>query len=79
MSGTAGRELALALLEPNEKRTGHRPKTSGADTGYDREEFHQILESREIEPHIAIRDVQRVPTNWRIQRSLGLCNVLPVP
>lgn len=58
-SGTAEREATLSMLDRYESTHGHRPKTIGADKGYDSGEFLQSLESRQIEPHIAIRDVKR--------------------
>ena len=64
-SGTAEREATLSMLEQYEKQTGHRPKTIGADKGYDSGEFLQTLESRGIEPHIATRDVTRDPETVR--------------
>ena len=64
-SGTAEREAALSMLEHYEKQTGHRPKPLGADKGYDSGEFFQTLESRQIEPHIATRDVTRDPETVR--------------
>jgi hypothetical protein len=55
----AEREAALSMLEQYEKQTNHRAKTIGTDKGYDSGEFLQTLESRHVEPHIAIRDVKR--------------------
>ena len=63
-SGTAEREAALDLLD-KVKATHHlKPKTLGADKGYDDGEFFQKVEARKIEPHIPLvkdpRDPEKV-------------------
>ena len=45
-SGTAEREAPLDMLVEYQSRQGRRPKTIGADKGYDSGEFFQTLESR---------------------------------
>jgi transposase len=53
-NGTAERSAALAMLD--ELQTTHkvRPKTLGADKGYDSGDFYQELEERCIEPHVPL-------------------------
>jgi transposase len=58
-SGTAEREATLDMLDQYQSRHGRRPKTIGADKGFDSGEFFATLESRAIEPHVAMRDVKR--------------------
>lgn len=53
--GQAERREALRMLRRLERRHGLRPRTLGADTGYDDGRFLAELESREIEPHVPIR------------------------
>jgi transposase len=47
---------ALSLLERIKKRFKIRPKTLGADKGYDQGPFLSELEKREITPHVAVKD-----------------------
>jgi transposase len=53
--GQAERREALRMLRRLERRHGLRPRTLGADTGYDDGGFLAELESRDIEPHVPIR------------------------
>jgi transposase len=53
-SGTAERTAALAMIDAVHKTHGVRPKTVGADKGYDSGEFLQELEFRVIEPHVPL-------------------------
>ena len=55
--GQAEREAALALLEEAARNRRLRPKTVGADKGYDDGAFLLKVErDLEIEPHVAIRE-----------------------
>jgi hypothetical protein len=64
-NGTAERDAALDLLDETEATHKVKPKTVGADKGYDDGEFFQKLEARQIEPHIPLvkepRDPAKVP------------------
>lgn len=53
-NGTAEREAALEMLDSYRKKHGRGPKTVGADAGYDSGEFLLELETRGIEPHVAM-------------------------
>ncbi len=53
-NGTAERQATLDMLDEWKATHQRQPKTLGADKGYDAGEFFQELESREIEPHIAL-------------------------
>ena len=64
-SGTAEREAAHSMLDQYDSQHGRRPRTIGADKGYDGGEFLQTLETRKVEPHIAIKDVTRSPETIR--------------
>lgn len=57
-NGTAERDGALRMVDRVRRRHGLRPKTLGADMGYDAGPFILALESRLIEPHVAIRPGQ---------------------
>jgi len=52
-SGTAEREAAVEMLD-DVAAQGLRPKTLGADKGFDSGEFLLDLESRRIEPHVPL-------------------------
>jgi len=64
-NGTAERAAALAMLDGLKAAHGVRPKTIGADKGYDDGEFFRDVESRQIEPHVPLvkepRDPAAVP------------------
>ena len=64
-NGTAEREAALDLLTRANRRHKLRPKTLGADKGYDAGAFLRKLERRTITPHVPIvkppRDPKAVP------------------
>lgn len=60
-NGTAERTAALDLVDVAKVRHGVRPKTVGADKGYDDGEFFQAVESRHIEPHVALTNSPRDP------------------
>ena len=53
-SGTAERTAALDLVDRMEATHGKKPKTLGADKGYDSGEFYLELEKRLIEPHVPL-------------------------
>jgi transposase/IS5 family transposase len=57
-NGTAEREAALDMLDRYSSKHGRRPKTVGADAGYDSGEFLLALEERQIEPHIAMTSTE---------------------
>ena len=69
-SGTAEREAALALLTRAKRRHKLRPKTLGADKGYDAGAFLRKLERRRVTPHVPIvkppRDPKTVPQKDQI-------------
>ena len=54
-NGTAERESALSMLDRFHEKYAQRPKTLGADAGYDAGEFLIDLESRNVQPHVAMR------------------------
>ena len=60
-NGTAERTAALDLVDELEARHGKKPKTLGADKGYDSGEFYQELEKRLIEPHVPLVKTPRDP------------------
>jgi transposase len=64
-NGTAERAAALDLLTRAKRRHKLRPKTLGADKGYDAGDFLRKLERRKVTPHVPIvkppRDPRTVP------------------
>ncbi len=64
-NGTAERQAALDLLTRAKRVHKLRPKTLGADKGYDAGEFFRKLERRKVTPHVPIvkppRDPKAVP------------------
>lgn len=69
-NGTAERTAALDLIDEAQERHGVKPKTVGADKGYDSGEFFEELEKRKIEPHGAMtstppRDPEKAPAKDR--------------
>jgi transposase len=60
-NGTAERAAALDLLDQLTATHGMRPKTLGADKGYDDGEFFRAVESRQIEPHVPLVKEPRNP------------------
>jgi transposase len=69
-NGTAERQAALDLLTRAKRRHHLRPKTLGADRGYDAGEFFRKLERRKVTPHVPIvkppRDPKTVPQKDQI-------------
>lgn len=53
-NGTAERSAALEMLDELQATFEVRPKTLGADKGYDSGEFYEELERRGIEPHVPL-------------------------
>lgn len=53
-NGTAERDAALEMIDRHRAKHGTDPKTLGADAGYDSGEFLLGLETRGIEPHVAM-------------------------
>jgi uncharacterized low-complexity protein len=53
-NGTAERKAALEMLDKLQATHKVKPKTLGADKGYDIGEFYQELEERCIEPHVPL-------------------------
>jgi transposase len=53
-SGTAERDAAAEMLDAVAAAHDLRPKTLGADKGFDSGEFLLALESRQIEPHVPL-------------------------
>ena len=69
-NGTAERTAALDLIDELQERHQVKPKTVGADKGYDSGEFFEELEKRQIEPHGAMtstppRDPEKAPAKDR--------------
>ena len=60
-NGTAERSAALEMVDELKSKHGKRPKTVGADKGYDSGEFYLDLEGRSIEPHIPLVKEPRDP------------------
>ena len=60
-NGTAERAAALAMVDELEAKHGKKPKTLGADKGYDSGEFLLELEKRSIEPHVPLVKAPRDP------------------
>jgi transposase len=60
-NGTAERTAALDMLDELKVTHGMRPKTLGADKGYDDGEFFRDVESRQIEPHVPLVKEPRNP------------------
>jgi transposase len=54
--GNSEPNTALSLLDRIKKRFKIRPKTIGADKGYDQGPFLSGLEKRTITPHVAVKD-----------------------
>jgi len=54
--GNSEPSTALSLLERIRQRFKIRPRTLGADKGYDQGPFLSELEKRKITPHVAVRD-----------------------
>ena len=54
-NGRAEREAAIAMLDRSKVKRNRKPKTLGADAGYDAGGFFIDLESRDVEPHVAMR------------------------
>jgi transposase len=64
-NGTAEREAALAMLDETETTHEIKPKTLGADKGYDDGQFLQDVEERKIEPHVPLTGEPRDPETVR--------------
>jgi transposase len=64
-NGTAERQATLDMLDQLQATHQRKPKTVGADKGYDAGKFFRELESREIEPHVplakAVGDPEQTP------------------
>lgn len=69
-NGTAERQAALDLLTRAKRRHRLRPKTLGADKGYDAGAFLRKLERRKVTPHVPVvkapRDPKTVPQRDQI-------------
>lgn len=69
-SGTAERQAALDMLTRAKRVHQLRPKTLGADKGYDAGEFFRKLERRKVTPHVPIvkppRDPRTVPQKEQV-------------
>lgn len=60
-NGTAERDATLSMLDESQTTHQIRPKTLGADKGYDAGAFFREIEKREIEPHIPLVNEPRDP------------------
>lgn len=58
-TGTSEREAAHDMLERQQRKKGVKPKTLGADKGYDTEGFVQRLRDKGITPHVAANTKRR--------------------
>ena len=70
--GTAERSLALDLLDGVKKRHGKKPKTVGADKGYDSGDFFRELESRGIEGPVPLVKEPRDPSGASEKEKPGV-------
>ena len=70
-SGTAERTAALAMVDELEAKHRRKPKTLGADKGYDSGEILLELEKRSVEPHVPLVKAPRDPEGvaYRKQRA----------
>jgi transposase len=72
-NGKAESEAAIDMIDRYTSKHGHKPKTVGADKGYDNGELLQELEQREIVPHIAMtKNDPADPTTARADRKPGI-------
>jgi transposase len=64
-NGTAERAAALDMLDGLEAAHGIKPRTLGADKGFDDGDFFRAVEARQVEPHVPLvkepRDPAAVP------------------
>jgi len=60
-SGTAERTAALEMVDELGSEHRRKPKTLGADKGYDGGEFYLELEKRSVEPHVPLVKAPRDP------------------
>jgi hypothetical protein len=60
-NGTAERDAALAMLTRAKRRHRLKPRTLGADKGYDAGAFFRKLERRQVTPHVPIVKDPRDP------------------
>ena len=60
-SGTAERTATLEMIDALESKHRRKPRTLGADKGYDSGEFFLELEKRSIEPHVPLVKAPRDP------------------
>ena len=70
-SGTAERTAALEMVDELGSKHRRKPKTLGADKGYDSGEFLLELEKRSVEPHVPLVKAPRDPEGvaYRKQRA----------
>jgi transposase len=54
--GNSEPTTALSLIDRIKKRFKIKPKTVGADKGYEQAPFLEALEKRNIKPHVAVKD-----------------------
>lgn len=72
-NGKAESEAAIDMIDRYTSKHGRKPKTVGADKGYDNGELLQALEQREIVPHIAMtKNAPADPTTARADRKPGI-------
>lgn len=72
-NGKAESEAAIDMLDRYTSKHGRRPKSVGADKGYDNGELLQELEKRAITPHIAMTQTEPAdPKTARADRKLGI-------
>ena len=64
-NGTAERSATFTLLDELEATQGMRPKTLGADKGYDDGQFFQDMEARQIELHVPLIKPPQDPAGER--------------
>lgn len=70
-SGTAERTAASEMVDELGSKHRRKPKTRGADKGYDSGEFYSELEKRSVEPHVPPVKAPRDPEGvaYRKQRA----------
>jgi transposase len=72
-NGKAESEAAIDMIDRYTSKHERKPKTVGADKGYDNGELLQELEQREIVPHIAMtKNDPADPTTARADRKPGI-------
>lgn len=64
---TAEHVGALGLFDRIRQRLGLQPTTVGADKGYFAQAFLEALDTRRVEPHVAVKAAGRAPAHTRVR------------